>query len=74
MNSSASRRVAKGMPNGRRSGCARIRTARYIGALLCSANDTLRPGREMAPNHARLVDGAPKAKRKYTFTTYLTGL
>ena len=36
----------------------------YIGALLCSPNDTLRPGREMAPNHARLVDGAPKAKRK----------
>ena len=45
----------------------------YIGALLCSANDTLRPGREMAPNRARLVDGAPKAKRKYTFTMYLTG-
>ena len=34
-----------------------------IGALLCSVNDTLRPGREMAPNQARLVDGAPKAKR-----------
>ena len=44
----------------------------YIGALLCSANDTLRPGQEMPPNHARLVDGAPKAKRKYTFTVDLT--
>jgi hypothetical protein len=43
-----------------------------IGALLCSRNDTLRPGQEMAPNRARQVDGAPKVKRNYTFTTYLT--
>jgi hypothetical protein len=45
----------------------------YIGALLCSANDTLQPGREMAPNRSRVWDGAPKPKRKYTFTTYLAG-
>ena len=44
----------------------------YIGALLCGPKDTLRPGQEMPPNHARLVDGAPKAKRKYTFTEDLT--
>jgi hypothetical protein len=44
----------------------------YIGALLCSRNDALRPGREMAPNPARLWEGAPKPKRKYTFTAYLT--
>ena len=45
----------------------------YIGALLCGPNDTLRPGQEMPPNHARLVDGAPKAKR-ITFTEGLDQL
>jgi hypothetical protein len=44
----------------------------YIGVLLCSRNDTLRPGREMGPNWARMWDGAPRPKRTYTFTTYLT--
>jgi hypothetical protein len=44
----------------------------YIGVLLCGPNDTLRPGQEMPPNHAGVVDGAPRPKRKYTFTENFT--
>jgi len=44
----------------------------YIGVLLCSGNDSLAPGREMAPNWMGDPGLAPKVTRQYTFTESLT--
>jgi hypothetical protein len=44
----------------------------YIGVLLCSQNDSLGVGKEMPPNWSHIPYGAPKVKRKYTFTEDLT--
>jgi|GEM_PF-3559580 len=44
----------------------------YIGVLLCSQNDSLGVGKEIPPNWSHIPYGAPKVKRKYTFTEDLT--